>query len=131
MPPRIALACLAILACAVSTQAAPPKLVPLAEAAQHVGEEVAVELVVMSSRQLESGKFCFLNSHRSFNDKANFTVAIRGDALDKFANQGIADPDEFFLNKKIRVSGKISLHKEKPQIVVDSPSQIVTVIEIE
>lgn len=101
-----------------------PKVVPAAEATQHVGEEVTVELVVRSSRQLESGKFCFLNSHKSFSDKANFTVSIRGDALAEFAKMGIDDPAEHYLRRKIHVRGKVTLYKEKAQVLVDSPQQI-------
>ena len=111
--------------------AAEPKVVPLEDIAQHVGEQVAVEMVVQSSRMLESGKFCFLNSKKSYTDKDNFTVSIRGAALREFAAKEIEDPAEYYLKKKIRVRGKVTLYKEKPQIVVDSPEQIVMIVVIE
>lgn len=123
-----AVACLLISP--MTLGAAEPKVVPADEAAEYVGVEVLVELTVKSSRLLESGKFCFLNSEASHTDRDNFTVAIRGDALEKFAKQGIAAPEEHYLKKQIRVRGKVALYKDKPQIVVDKPEQITTVVEI-
>jgi hypothetical protein len=121
---------LVLLFLAAALQAADPPEVPLADVAKHVDKEATVEFVVQSGRLLESGKFCFLNSKKSFNDKDNFTAAITADALAKYAEQGVKDPSEKFQGKTVRVTGKISLHREKPQIVVDKPSQIVTVIII-
>ncbi len=104
--------------------------IELAAARENVGQEVTIEMVVASSRHLESGKFCFLNSKKSHTDKDNFTVSIREAAIEMFAEQGVKDPAARFLKKKIRVSGKVTLYREKPQIVVDSPAQIAEVVEI-
>lgn len=124
-----ALVCVATIFSGTAIGAEPP-LVSLAEAGQHVGEEVAIELVVASSRLLTSGKFCFLNSKKNFSDKDNFTVAIRGAALPKFAEKEIADPAQHFLEKTIRVTGKVSLHQDRPQIIVDRPEQIVVIVAV-
>jgi hypothetical protein len=120
---------LVILVTALAS-AAEPKEVPLAEAARHVGEEVIVEFEVQSSRLLDTGKFCFLNSERDFREKANFTIAISAAGLEKFAAAKIDDPAEHFAKKTIRVRGKVSLHQERPQIVVDDPRQISVVIRL-
>lgn len=104
--------------------------IELAEASEHVGQEVTIEMIVASSRLLESGKFCFLNSRRNFTDKENFTVAITSDALDKFAERDVKSPEDYFDGKTIRVRGKVSLHRERPQILVEDPEQIVVVVKV-
>jgi DNA/RNA endonuclease YhcR with UshA esterase domain len=109
---------------------APPPVVPLDEVGKHVGKEVTVELVVASSRLLESGAFCFLNSRKHHTDKDNFTVAIDAEGLSQFAEEKIEDPAERFQGKTIRVTGKVSVHRDRPQIVVDDPRQIVIVVVI-
>lgn len=104
--------------------------IELAEASEHVGQEVTIEMIVASSRLLESGKFCFLNSRRNFTDKENFTVAITSGALDKFAERDVKSPEDYFDGKTIRVRGKVSLHRERPQILVEDPEQIVVVVKV-
>ena len=104
-----------------------PPVTPLAEAARQVDKEVTVELRVASSRKLSSGQFCFLNSEKDFSSRDNFTIAIRGAALEKFAEAGIEKPEEHYRDKTIRVTGKVSLYRERPQILVDDPKQIVVV----
>lgn len=99
----------------------------LADIQEHIGKEVSVEFVVASSRALDSGKFCFLNSQKSFTHKENFTVAIDAKAIAKYAETDIDDPAEHFRGKTIRVRGKVTLHREKPQIVVSDPAQITEV----
>jgi DNA/RNA endonuclease YhcR with UshA esterase domain len=113
--------------CAARFAAADEMLTPLAEIRQHVGKAVSVELVVASSRALESGKYCFLNSHKNFTHKENFTVTIDAEAIAKFAKANIDDPAERFLGKTIRVRGKVSLYRDKPQIIVSDPAQITEV----
>ena len=99
----------------------------LADIQEHIGKEVSVEFVVASSRALDSGKFCFLNSQKSFTHKENFTVAIDAKAIAKYAEMDIAEPSEHFRGKTVRVRGKVTLHRQKPQIVVSDPAQIVEV----
>jgi DNA/RNA endonuclease YhcR with UshA esterase domain len=121
-------AVLLVLFMAAAAQAADPPVVPLAEAGKHVDKEVTVQFVVQSARLLESGKFCFLNSKKNFTDQDNFTAAIDAEALAKFAENGVKDPSEHFQGQTIRVTGKVSLHREKPQIIVEKPGQIVIVV---
>ena len=123
------IAALLLLFATTTLSAAEPPVVPLADVSKHIDKEATVEFVVQSARLLESGKFCFLNSKKSFTDKDNFTVAINADALAKYAEQDVKDPAEHFQGKTIRARGKISLHREKPQILVEKPEQIVIIIK--
>lgn len=106
-----------------------PKVVPLAEAAKHVDQTVTVELTVQSSRLLAGRNICFLNSERDFRDAKNFTVVILREGLEKFKAANIADPAAHYQGKKIRVTGKVSLRDEKPQIRLEEPKQIEPVKE--
>ncbi len=100
-------------------------LVPVAEIRDHVGEEVVTEFEVKASKFVKEKKICFLDSQQDHKSKENFAVIIKGDeALKRFAEAKIPDPAEHYRNKKIRVRGKVSLHRGQPQIVVESVAQI-------
>jgi len=99
----------------------------LADIQEHIGKEVSIEFVVASSRVLDSGKFCFLNSQKNFTHKENFTVAIDSKAIAKYAETNVDEPAEHFRGKTIRVRGKVTLYRQKPQIVVSDPAQITEV----
>ncbi len=98
------------------------------EASKKVGQTVTVELVVQSTGETRSGnKLFFLNSEKDFRSPKNFTIVIDSKLLDKFAKAGVADPKSFYANETIRVTGKVSLYQNKPQIRVEGPEQIKVV----
>lgn len=94
------------------------------DAAAHVGTVCAVTMPVASGRLMPDGSRCFLNSRADHRDKGNFTVVIFASGLAKFAETGVADPAGHFKDKTIRVTGRIDLHREQPQIKVTLPEQI-------
>jgi DNA/RNA endonuclease YhcR with UshA esterase domain len=95
-----------------------------AEAAKKVDEKVTVEMDVKST----GGKTnCYLNSEADFKDAKNFTVFIPEAAMAKFKAAKIDDPREHFKGKVVRVTGTVTTNREKPQIKVESPDQIVIV----
>lgn len=120
---------LAVLSCSLAT-AAEPTIWTLEEAAKQVGKQGTIEFKVQSSRLLESGKFCFLNSEKNFQDKANFTVAISAAALEKYKTAGIENPAEHFRDKTVQVTGKVAIFKERLQIQVDDPQHLVIVAQL-
>jgi len=93
------------------------------EACRHVGERCRVTMAVAGGRLLNTSR-CFLNSERDHLDEKNFTAVILGPGLRRFERAGVDDPFTLFEGKAIRVTGVISLHKDKPQIVVEVPGQI-------
>ncbi len=99
-----------------------PKTVTAEEAAKMVGEKVVVEMEVKSASLRED--VCFLNSRESFRDSENFTIFIGRDALAKFRSEKIDDPAAHFKGKKVRVRGKVALHREKPQVALSKPDEI-------
>jgi len=99
------------------------------DAAAHVGKVCSVAMPVASGRLMPDGSRCFLNSHADHRDKGNFTVVIFASGLDAFEKAGIDDPGAHFKGKTIRVTGRIDLHREQPQIKVTLPEQIEVLAE--
>ncbi|HEX30849.1 TPA: nuclease [Candidatus Poribacteria bacterium] len=68
----------------------------------------------------------FLNSKAKEYYK-HFTVVIFSDTVKKFQKMGI-EPEEYYLNKRIRVTGRVEFYKKGryryPEIIVRDPSQI-------
>lgn len=93
------------------------------EACRHVGELCRVTMDVTGGRLLNTAR-CFLNSKRDRLDEDNFTAVILGPGMRRFERAGIDDPFEHFTGRAVRVTGVISLHKDRPQIVVEVPGQI-------
>ena len=99
------------------------------QAADYLGREVVVEMTVAGANNRNARSPCFLNSKKDYRDKKNFTAIIFPDGLKKFKNAKIDEPAIHFFNKKVRVTGTIELHKEKPQIKVTDPKQIEIIAE--
>ena len=120
--------CVALLLLAIllgsdlqATAQAPPKPIPLAEAAKKVDQEVTIEFEVKSSGGVRN---CYLNSAPDFSQASNFTVFIPQAVRNKFTAAKIDKPEEYFYGRKIQVTGKVILVRDKPQIVIQTPSQI-------
>lgn len=96
-------------------------------AARRVGDDVVVEFPVRSTGSTRDGSRVFLNSGR-YGDVDNFTVVLDLKKLEAALRKaGIADPKEYFRSRVVRVSGRVALFKDAPQIVVSDLEQIVPV----
>ena len=91
-----------------------------AEARNHVGETATVCGRVASAHFAEKTKGLptFMNLDMPY-PKQIFTIVIWGVDRLKFGN-----PERTYRDKNICVSGKITSHREIPEIVVTSPGQI-------
>jgi DNA/RNA endonuclease YhcR with UshA esterase domain len=96
-----------------------------AEAATKIDKEVTVQMEVKSAT-LRDGT-CYLNSEEDFKDDKNFTLYLDRDALDKFGKARIEDPAAHFRGKTIRVTGRVTLYRNRPQIKVTGPNMIQVV----
>jgi len=85
-------------------------------AGKYVGKRVTVQGKIV--RSFNSGKACFLNFHRNFTRYMSLTIFEN--AFRKFPFQ----PEKYYLNKTVRVRGKIRRYEGRPEIVVESPGQI-------
>lgn len=97
------------------------------EAAKRVGKTCTVEFDIKSTGKSRTGKVFFLNSSESFRDKDNFTVMLGERAVTAYQAQKIEDLAAHFKGKTIRVTGTVKLYREKPEIVVNDPKQVVIV----
>jgi DNA/RNA endonuclease YhcR with UshA esterase domain len=116
-------ALLLVLILVTGSRADDPQAKPItpAEAAKKVNEKVTVEFEVKSTGGKE---VCFLNSEEDFKDAKNFTIFIPEEAVEKFKPAKIEDPRTHFKGKTIRVTGTVTLYREKPQIKVEKPDQV-------
>lgn len=99
------------------------------DASDHVDEEVIVEFEVRSSHLLQDKNVGFLNSERNNRDAKNFTAFITPQGMRSFKDKKVENPSAEYLGKKIRVKGKVLLHKEKPEIKVERADQLEVVKE--
>jgi hypothetical protein len=106
-----------------------PATIGPAEAAAHAGQECVVEMTVRSTRHLAEKEMCFLNSAKRHRDEDNFTVVIFTTGLARLREAGIDQPAERYRDRTIRVRGVVQLRNERPQIVVESPTQIELVAD--
>src|SRR5947208_16911707 len=86
------------------------------EAAKHVGETATITAMVDGVHQSGRGNI-FLNMGGKYPNQA-FTAFIPSSSAAQFSN-----PQQFE-GRTVAVSGKIALYKGKPEIIVNSPSQI-------
>jgi DNA/RNA endonuclease YhcR with UshA esterase domain len=86
------------------------------EAAKHVGETATITDKVDGVHQSGKGNI-FLNMGGNYPNQA-FTAFIPSASAPQFSN-----PQQYE-GRTVAVSGKITLYKGKPEIIVNSPSQI-------
>lgn len=86
------------------------------DAARYYGKIKTVEGIIVATNN--TGKVCFLNFHKDW--KRYFTAVIFASDFDKFPK----NPEDYYLNRKVRITGLIKEYNGKPEIIVKSPSQI-------
>jgi hypothetical protein len=98
----------------------PARSIALADVGKHVDEKCVVEFEVKSTGK--SGDLVFLNSEPNFRDEKNFTIVLTKEATEK-----IQDAASHFKGQKVRVTGLITLYRDKPQIKVEGASNVQVV----
>ena len=86
------------------------------DAAKYYGQTKIVEGKIVVSNN--TGKVCFLNFHKNW--RKYFTAVIFASDFNRFPS----NPEDYYLNRKVRVKGLIKEYKGKPEIILKSPSQI-------
>jgi micrococcal nuclease len=88
-------------------------------AGKYLGRELIVEgKVVDTHRDLKSNTV-FLNFEKAY-PKQCFTGVIFSSDLYKF----VQNPEDYYLNKTVRILGEIKEYRGRPQIILETPSQI-------
>lgn len=92
------------------------------EAGKHIGDSATVCGKVYGGKFLETSKGTptLINMGAAF-PKSPFTVVMFADARKLFKEA----PELFYNGKNVCVTGVIKEYKDKPQIIVDKPEQIV------
>ncbi len=83
---------------------------------QYYGQVTTVEGVIVASNN--TGKVCFLNFHEDWREY--FTAVIFASDFAAFP----PNPEDYYLNRRVRVHGLIKEYKGKPEIILKSASQI-------
>ena len=103
---------------------APPDFeaaVPWQEAHLHLGKRMAVEGRIV--RAHNSGRACFLNFAEDWQGK--FHGVIFASSFPEYPGP----PEDLFLNKRVRLIGKVEEHQGAPQIVIEELRQILVLDE--
>lgn len=90
--------------------------------AKHLNKKCTVELEVQATGS--SATLVFLNSAADRTAEENFTVVLDKDAQAKLKLAGITSARAQYADKTIRVTGTLTLFRERPQIIVSDPGQI-------
>ena len=92
------------------------------DAGKHIGDSATVCGKVYGGKFLETSKGTptLINMGAAF-PKSPFTFVIFADARKLFKDA----PEVFYNNKNVCVNGVIKEYKNKPQIIVEKPGQIV------
>ena len=103
--------------------ALPSGVISWKDAAKHYGEHGTVEGKIVATKN--TGKVCFLNFDPDW--KTTFTAVIFAKRFSAFP----PNPENYYLNKRVRVTGYIKEYRgrggkyaPKPEIICESPSQI-------
>lgn len=86
-------------------------------------QEVTVEITVVATGASAKAGLVFLNSAERANAD-NFTVVLDRHAQEGLKKQGIARPAAHFKGRAVRVTGVLTLFRDRPQIVVSDASRL-------
>ncbi len=105
-----------------AASACPSDPVDWSAAARCIGQtrKVCGPVIQVTAPAGTSGNPTFINVGKSYPDSGRFTIVIWGDHKSAFS----PSPEQLYRDKRVCVSGKISLYSGLPQIEATSPSQI-------
>ena len=92
------------------------------DAHNYYGQLLTVEGAIVAT--FNSGRACFLNFHQDY--KRYFSAVIFAADFNKFPNA----PQDFYLNKTVRVTGVIKEYQGKPEIILNDPVNIKIIGEL-
>jgi hypothetical protein len=104
------------------------KVIPAAEAKDHLDKAGLFEMTVELSKNADQRKEYYLDSENDFHDPKNLAVVISYDDIEAFKKAGIDDPSKHYLNKKIHVQGIPRKEAQQIRIRISDPKHI-TIIE--
>jgi DNA/RNA endonuclease YhcR with UshA esterase domain len=94
------------------------------EAKEWINQQVTVEMHVKAAKNCKHCSQIFLDSEEDKHDPKNLALAVTESGKHKFKEVAIDDPAAHFKGKMIRVTGVVTLNRNRLEIAVDEPSQI-------
>ena len=113
----------------LATSSDDPKVIPAAEAKDHLDKECVIEMKVQLSKDADKKREHYLDSEADFHDPKNLAVVINYEDLDAFKKAGIDNPSKHYLNKTIQVTGTPKKEAQQIRVRITDPKQI-KVIEV-
>lgn len=92
-----------------------------------LNKEITLEMEIRATGQSKAGDLVFLNSSSDRGSEDNFTVVLDRKGLDSLKSKGIAAPRTHFEGKTIRVTGSLSMFRERPQVIISDAAQLEVV----
>jgi hypothetical protein len=114
-----------IFSVAMVLNAGEETVVPSAEAHQHGGKKITVEMKVATSKnRLDKRGEIYLDSTKDFESKENLGVIITKKGAASLKKAGIEDPATHYREKTIRVTGKVEVKGTRARLMVNEADQI-------
>ena len=95
-----------------------PDIIDACRAGDYPGKERIIQGKVVDSYRTEKGTV-FLNFGRPYPEQC-FTAVI----FSSYGKKFVSNPEDYYLNKIVRVRGRIKEYRGKPEIILKSPNQI-------
>lgn len=96
-------------------------VIPWDKAHEHLNKVVVVEGKIVDTHN--TGAVCFLNFTKEEKGGDKFYLITFKDQYAKFGGK----PEAYFLNKTVKVRGKIELHKSRPQLKIEKAEQVLSI----
>lgn len=98
-----------------ATAESPRGVVPWRDAGAYVGQTITVEGRIVRTEDI--GSIIFLNFSKR---RGDFVAVVRAEDYEHFP----APPAQLYRGKRVWITGKVTLHKGVPQMVIHGPDQI-------
>ena len=102
----------------IAPEPAKGEIIPWDKAHLHMGRTITIEGKIVSTSRLAT--ICFLNFTNEASGGSSFYLVVFKDNFDDWGGA----PEAAFLNKTVRVTGKVEDHRGRPQMKVNKKEQV-------
>ena len=102
----------------IAPEPAKGEVIPWDKAHLHMGRTITIEGKIISTKR--QATICFLNFTNEASGGESFYLVVFKDNFDDWGGA----PEQIFLNKTVRVTGKVEDHRGKPQMKINKKEQV-------